>query len=199
MKTLLIIGGDKIARSTLNTLKPSDELMIAVDRSTNFKRVIRLIAKRRIAPFLLIKMFACELKRTNLKSSIQDVANIRSNSDLLHIINEFKPQRIVLFRAGLVISREVIERGIPLMNIHCAKVPEYGGLGSIERAIKDRALEQYATLHQVTTAIDRGEVFDLEPFYLDAQKSYCFNENTAYKAGLRLLSRTISRQASKPN
>lgn len=85
------------------------------------------------------------------------------------------------------------------MNIHCAKVPEYGGLGSIERAIKNRALEQYATLHQVTTTIDKGEIFDLEPFYLDAQKSYCFNENTAYEAGLRLLSRTVSRQTSKPN
>lgn len=198
MKTLLIIGGDKIGRSTLNTLEPSDELMIAIDRSTNFKRIIWLITKKRIALFLLIQMFTCELMRKNLKSPVKEVASIRNNSDLLHIINEFKPQRIVLFRAGLVISREVIERGIPLMNIHCAKVPEYGGLGSIKRAIKNRALEQYATLHQVTTTIDKGEIFDLEPFYLDAQKSYCFNENIAYKAGLRLLSRTISRKASKP-
>ena len=193
MKTLLILGGDKIARSALGALTASGDLMIAIDNSTSIKRVLTLIAKRRIGLFLLIKMIVCELMRKDPDLSTKDFARIKSNSDVLRIIEEFKPQRICLFRAGLVISREVIERGIPLMNIHCAKVPEYGGLGSIDRAIKDGAVEQHATLHQVTTTIDRGEIFDLEPFYLNTKKSYCINENIAYQAGLRLLSRTIGR------
>jgi len=191
MKTLLILGGDKIARSALETLTSSGNLMIAIDNSTNLKRVVRLIAKRRIELFLLIKMFACELIRKNIKFSLKGVASIKNNSDLVRIINEFKPHRILLFRAGLVISREVIDRGIPLMNIHCAKVPEYGGLGSLDRAIKDRALDQHATLHQVTTTIDRGEMFDFEPFRLDLSKNYCNNENLAYEAGLKLLKRLL--------
>jgi hypothetical protein len=192
MKTLLILGGDKITRSALETITTSAELMIAIDNSTSLRRVLRLIVKRRIGLLLVIKMIVCEILRKNPKFSTKEFVSINNNSDVLRVIDEFKPERICLFRAGLVISREVIQRGVPLMNIHCAKVPEYGGLGSIDRAIKDKAVEQHATLHQVTTTIDRGKVFDLEPFYLDLKKSYCINENTAYKAGLRLLKRTIS-------
>ena len=199
MKTLLILGGDKIARDALGTITASNNLMVAIDNSTSLGRVVRLIAKRRIGLLLIIKMILCELIRTDPKISVKDFASIKNNSDVLRIIDEFKPQRIYLFRAGLVISREVIDRGIPLMNIHCAKIPEYGGLGSIARAIKDKAVEQHATLHQVTTTIDRGDVLDLEPFYLDPRKTYCFNENVAYQAGLRLLTRTVGGQARKCN
>jgi len=191
MKTLLILGGDKIGRSALGALTTSCNLMIAIDNSTSLRRILRLIVKRRIRVFLLIKMITCELIRKNPKSSIKGYPSIKNNSDLLRVIDEFKPQRICLFRAGLVINREVIERRIPLMNIHCAKVPEYGGLGSIDRAIKDRAVEQNATLHQVTTTIDRGKVFDIESFRLDLSKNYCFNENIAYEAGLKLLKRLL--------
>ena len=61
------------------------------------------------------------------------------------------------------------------------------GLGSINRALNDCAFEQNASLHQVTSTIDKGLVIDVEPFLLNGEKSYCYNENIAYQAGLRLL------------
>jgi formyltetrahydrofolate hydrolase len=167
MKTLLILGGDRIARSSLRHLKLSPNLLIAIDHSTSLKRVAKLILKKRLSLWLVIKMLVCEYKREKYSVPVSDFPVIKNNKELLELISDSRPERIILFRAGLVINKEVISKNIPLLNIHCAKVPEYGGLGSIDRAIKNRAVEQNATLHQVTTTIDKGEVFDTESFQLD--------------------------------
>jgi len=188
---MLILGGDRIAQNALVSLNESDSLVIVIDRSTSIKRVAKLIRKKRLSLFLALKMFLCEFRRPSADIASDSFPSITNNKDLLVLLNKYKPERIVLFRAGLVINKDVISQGIPLLNIHCAKVPEYGGLGSINRALKDNALEQNATLHQVTTTIDEGQVFDLELFRLDPSKSYCHNEDVAYQAGLKLLYRTI--------
>jgi methionyl-tRNA formyltransferase len=191
MKTILILGSDRIALEALEILQESDSLMIIIDRSTNIRRAARLLWKKRINLLLLFKMLICEFKRSSSNISNSTLNGIESNNDLLTLLRQYKPERVILFRAGLIISKEIILQGIPLLNIHCAKVPDYGGLGSIDRAIKDNALEQNATLHQVTTTIDEGRVLDVEPFRLDTTKSYCHNESVAYQAGLKLLYRTI--------
>lgn len=191
MKTMLIIGGDRIAQKALESLKASDSLMIVVDRSTSIKRVVRLLWKKRLSLLLVFKMLICEFRRSSTIVPLTSLPGILNNKDLLMLLSKYKPERVVLFRAGLVINKEIIDQGIPILNIHCAKVPQYGGLGSIDRAIKDNALEQNATLHQVTTTIDGGQVFDIESFQLDTSRSYCHNESIAYQAGLKLLYRTI--------
>ena len=193
MKTMLILGGDRIARKAMESLKDSDYLVIAIDRSTSIKRVAKLIWKRRLSLILIFKMLLCEFRRASsaVPSIDIDYVEITNNKDLLALLDKHKPERVILFRAGLVINKDVISQGIPLLNIHCANVPEYGGLGAIHRALKDNALEQNATLHQITTTIDEGHVFDIEPFRLNASKSYCHNEDVAYPAGLKLLFRTI--------
>ena len=191
MKTMLVLGADRIAQQALESLKESDSLVVVIDRSTSIKRVAKLIWRKRLSLILVFKMLICDLRRKS--SSVPSVSfpGITNNKDLLALLNEHKPERVVLFRAGLLINKDVISQGIPLLNIHCAKVPEYGGLGSIDRALKDNALEQNATLHQVTTTIDDGQVFDVEPFRLNSSRSYCLNEDIAYQAGLKLLFRTI--------
>jgi len=192
MKTMLILGGDRVARSALIHLKATDTLFVLIDKSTSLKRVAKLVWRKRLAPSLIIKMLICEYKRPTPSVPVSSFSTIKNNEGLLDAIDKNKPERIILFRAGLVISKEVISKGIPLLNIHCAKVPEYGGLGSIDCAIKDNAVEQNATLHQVTTTIDEGEVFDVEPFHLNVTRPYCFNEEIAYQAGLKLLLRTLA-------
>ena len=87
-------------------------------------------------------MLICELRRDSSSVSLASFPGITNNKDLLALLNQHKPSRVVLFRAGLVINKDVISQGIPLLNIHCAKVPEYGGLGSIDRALKDNALNR---------------------------------------------------------
>jgi len=188
---MLILGGDRIAQKALESLEESDSLVIVIDRSTSIKRVAKLIWRKRLSLILVLKMLICEVRRESSAVPSVSFSGIKNNKELLLLLNKHKPERVVLFRAGLVINKEVISQGIPLLNIHCAKVPEYGGLGSIDRALKDNALEQNATLHQVTTTIDEGQLFDVEPFRLNSSRSYCQNEDIAYQAGLKLLYRTI--------
>ncbi|WP_460874697.1 formyltransferase family protein [Paralcaligenes ginsengisoli] len=192
MSTMLILGSDKVAGSvfTLPELSATNPVIVR-DESTNLHRVARLMWKGRLSALLLLKMFFCECQRSNTRNVPASVQRIKNNKDLLTLLNKHQPNRVILFRAGLVINKEVISYEIPLLNIHCAKIPEFGGLGSIARALRNGVMDQSATLHQVTTTIDSGTVFDTEPFTLDPNLSYCANERIAYNAGLRLLQRTL--------
>ncbi len=193
MKTLLILGDDNItAPIKNNSALDNPDILVSIDKSTNLYRVIKLVLSKSISPALIVKMIICNLRRGSVPSKRNNFIQIKSNKELLDVIEEHKPSRIVLFRAGLIISKKVISSNIPLLNIHCAKIPEYGGIGSIQRALNDKAVNQFATLHQVTTTIDKGKVFDEEPFTLNLKKSYCYNENEAYSAGTTLLYRTLS-------
>ena len=76
-----------------------------------------------------------------------------------------------------------------ILNIHCAKIPEYGGIGVLDRALNDKAYNQEATLHIITERIDEGEVITVEPYKLQESLSYRENENIAYDAGIKLFNR----------
>ena len=191
MRTILLISDDRITSKALEKLETTDELLVLIDYSSNYKRVLNIILKRRISILAIIKMLICEYKRSAQYPSQKNLKGIKNNLELMNFIDEYKPERVVLFRAGLLITAEVISKGIPLMNIHCASIPKYGGLGAIHRALKDGVIHQTATLHHVTKKIDDGNIIDQEPYSFDLNRSYCFNENLAYEAGLRLLWRTL--------
>ncbi|MDP3231120.1 MAG: formyltransferase family protein [Acidovorax sp.] len=201
-KTLLILGSDKISARVRASLRPDANLVVAIDRSTNIKRVLRLVRRGSLSLRLVAQMLWCELRRSAPRTDTSG-ESITSNGDVIKLLNAHVPRRVVLYRAGLIINRAVLATGVPIMNIHCAKVPEFGGIGSIARALREQVYEQCATLHQVTDAIDSGVVFDTEAYELDPTCSYCTNEDRAYAAGHRLLLRTLqqietSRGALKP-
>lgn len=194
MKTLLVLGNDKIAGRAFELLQPNsfeENLVVVVDKTTSFSRVIKLIKAGSLSFTLVIKMLISEWRRKEIRPP-ESLKSIESNNDLLEIIQKTSPQRIILFRAGLIVSKTIIATDIPILNIHCANVPEYGGIGSISRALDDNALEQSACLHVVTTTIDEGEVIDRESYNLMPHKQYHVNENIAYEAGTRLLLRTLT-------
>jgi folate-dependent phosphoribosylglycinamide formyltransferase PurN len=191
-KTLLILGNDKISARVYASLPSDDRLVVAIDRSTNVGRVLRLLRRGSLTVRLVVQMMWCELRRSAPRMC-SAAETVTSNVDMVRLINLHAPQRVVLYRAGLIISRAVLATGVPIMNIHCAKIPEFGGIGSIARALEEKAHHQCATLHQVTDAIDSGVVFDTEVYELDPAKSYCVNEDYAYAAGHRLLLRTLQR------
>ena len=190
MKTILIVGSDKIAANALDKIQDSCDLHIYIDRSTNIKRVIRLIRKGVISPLLVIRMFLCEQFRSRVTTKVVKLS-LKSNRDLLRVINGLRPERVVLFRAGLILNREIINSGPQILNIHAASVPQYGGIGAIYRALREGAFEQSASLHVVTERIDRGEVLDTERYVLRSELSYCQNENIAYSAAITLLLRSL--------
>ena len=135
-------------------------------------------------------MIVAEYFRAGSKPA-KSLSGISENSELLRIMNEFKPNRVLLYRAGLIVNKSVLDAGLKILNVHAAKVPEYGGIGSLHKALLDKALEQYASLHEVTVKIDQGQLVDTEKFTLDANLSYSENERIAYDASLRLLLRNI--------
>lgn len=174
----------------LSKIDHQDRIHLQIDRSSNYRRVIRLVGKGVLSIDLVIKMFLSEYKRRGQKPS-GNYHGIQRNSDLIRSLSTLKPTEVVLFRAGLIINKEVLDMGIPIYNIHAARVPEYGGLGSIARALKDGALEQFASLHTVTSKIDEGKLLDSENFLLSPTASYFENEQTAYSAAICLLIRRI--------
>lgn len=192
---LLVVGNDKIGRQLLARVQGVDNLALAVDASTDWRRVFRLVRRGQLKLSWLIRMAWAELGRP--AAPIADVPAIRTNQDLRAFIDRGVRQ-IFLFRAGLIVNRTVIESGAEILNLHCAALPAYSGVGAIARALRDGAFEQTATLHRVTERIDGGEVIATMPYRLEADRGYRANEDAAYTAGESLLLAQLRTPASGP-
>ena len=184
------MGRDKIANKALSHIKLNEQTIVAIDRSTNIKRIFRLLLRKSLSPLLLGKMVLAEILRSG-KTPSHEFKSICNTRELFNYIRELSPRKVVFFRAGLIINKKIISLGVPLFNIHCAKIPEFGGIGSIQKALESESYEQEASLHIITIKIDEGEVVDSEKFTLNPNLSYFANEEIAYKAGMTLLERTV--------
>ena len=187
MKTIFIFGNDKISASALVELSLGKSEQVYIDKSTNLSRIFRLFLKRSLSLRLIILMAWCEFFRDGGKPDCT-IPSISSNNELLKVLNDQRPDQVVLYRAGLIISKEALKTGVRFVNLHAAKLPEFGGIGAIAKALKKGAFVQSATLHIVTTRIDSGQVLMTEPYKLDRGLSYCQNEAVAYGAANKLLS-----------
>jgi hypothetical protein len=163
---------------------------MAVDDSSSLRRTIRLVRRGTLPPAVLVQMAFAEWRRAD--ASVDVALRVRSNRDLLDIARANTIGRVYLFRAGLIVSRSVLDSGLDVLNVHCARVPEFGGIGSIARALAAEAFDQLATLHRVTERIDEGEVLRTRPYRLDPAAPYWKNEDAAYAAGVALLLETLA-------
>lgn len=184
MKCMVLAGNDKLGRKLISLI-PDEDVIKAYDNSISIKRIIRLIFKGRISPTLLIKIFYAEMRRPDTK--IRQSNFIRSNQQLIKFIEENYIDILLLFRAGLIINKSVIDSRATVINTHCARIPEFAGLGAIDRAIRLKAFKQVATMHYVVSKIDGGEIIATKPYDLVESDSYQNNENIAYNAGISLL------------
>jgi methionyl-tRNA formyltransferase len=189
MKTLLLVGRDKIGAALVSQLPQNHTLFLAWDGSSNVRRALRLVRRGSLRASVLVKMAWAEWQRPAVR--FQSLPLVQVNADVLRMAQDQRIERMMMFRAGLIIDKRVLGLGIPVFNIHCARLPDYGGIGAIARALGEGALEQEATLHHVTDAIDRGQVIDTEPYRLDPAQPYRHNEDIAYEAGIRLALRWI--------
>ena len=187
--SLVLAGDDKIGRTLLSQLVDITELALAVDRSSSLKRVAKLWWRGSLRFQTGAKMAWAEWRRPSVHAPA--VPAIRSNLELLQLAQQLQVRRIYLFRAGLIISKTLLESGIDVVNVHCARLPDYAGLAVISRALANRDYSQCATMYHVTKDIDSGAIIDTEFYQLDPINSYTDNENTAYAAGIRLLQRHL--------
>jgi len=189
MARLLVTSDDKLGRRLAARVAGTPDLIIATDVTPSAKRVVRLLRRGSLSPLLLLRMVIAETARSDSPGKIQH--RIRGNSELLAFMKAQAVEEVYLFRAGLIISRDLLSSGASFFNCHCARLDGFGGLGAIHRALRERAYEQAATLHRVTQEIDSGEIIALEPYRLDPRSAYGANEDIAYEAGIRLLSRML--------
>ena len=185
-KTLLILGKDKISSKFLKENNFSENVIIVLDNSNNLKRVLKLLKTKKISLFFILRSLICELRRKYYPFP-KRISSVKNNEQILKLLLKVKPEKVYLFRAGLIINKKVLSLNIPIYNIHCAKIPEFGGLRSIEKAIQKKSFFQSACFYKITSNIDDGEVLKEEPYVIDPQKGYFYNEEIAYKAGIRLL------------
>jgi methionyl-tRNA formyltransferase len=192
---LLIVGNDKIGRCVAARLSEAPGLLIAVDLTPRPARVLRLLRRGSLSLLLLAKMVLAEALRPDTQVRFRH--QVRGIDSLRSMIDSQSIEEIYLFRAGLIINRDLLGSGVPFFNCHCARLDGFGGLGAIDRALRKGELRQAATLHRVTETIDSGEIIALEPYWLDPQQTYRANEDIAYNAGIQLLSRILL-QADAP-
>lgn len=192
---LLVVGNDKIGGKAIARFAHRHDLVCVVDKSSSLARVFKLVRKGRLSLSLIVRMFAAEFMRSGSSppSSLHSVAN---NRDLIGVIDDVSPSEVILFRAGLIVGQAVLELGVPIVNLHCCRLPDYGGIGTISKALRARDYDQEATLHVVTSRIDEGDVLSVCPFRLSPGRSYAANEEIAYGAGLKLLSEYLASSSS---
>jgi methionyl-tRNA formyltransferase len=187
MKLLIVVGNDKLGRKFINSID-ADGYEIVLDESSSIKRIYKLIKRGVLKLSLIIKMFYADLKRNDFKLT-QKYNSIYTNNDLINIVKDNNIEQVVLYRGGLIVNKKFLDTGVKILNIHCAKIPEYGGIGVIDRALRDKAYSQEATLHIITERIDEGRVLAVEPYQLSSFSSYQENEDFAYDAGIKLFNR----------
>ena len=70
MSDLLVLGNDKIAGLAYEKVSDVDGLDVLIDKSTNVKRIIKLLRRKRIQIGLVLKMFWAELSRNGSKPRV---------------------------------------------------------------------------------------------------------------------------------
>lgn len=189
MNTLLITSGDKISCRLHRHLGELPSLRRYFDQSSTPSRVLRLVRRGSLKPRWVLSMLWADFRRAN--EPVPALPAIRTNRELADLIRQEQIQTLYLFRAGLIINKTVLKTGARLLNCHCCRLPDYGGLGAIPRALEANDLAQNATLHVVTDEIDKGEIIETVGYNLDPKLSYRSNEDIAYDAGIKLLANRL--------
>ncbi len=195
----ILISPDPLSRSLLfQALQnvPREAVLVIADQSMSTRKILKLLAKKRIRFTWLVKKFLSlapqgQVIKSDLKISLD--RTVKNNQELAAILKDYPNLQVLLgFRASLIVQGFITE-ALPSLNIHCARLPDYAGLEAISKALNEGAYEQVATLHEMVSKIDSGKVLDEEPYILEPTKPYWKNELTAYRAGVPLIQRLIHR------
>lgn len=189
-KKLILFGSDKISNFYEKRSYHFNNIIIARDSSTNLKRILKLLYRRSLNIKILYKIFYANILRKTIKVK-NNIPLINNNKELLKICKKNHVTTLILFKVGLIIKSELLNSKIKIINIHCADLPAYAGLGAIYKAIKNKDFKQYACAHIVHENIDTGNILYKFKYKLSPNKTYLENENAAYEAGFELLKKYL--------
>ena len=122
-------------------------------------------------------------EKLNIESKYVDYSLGKSNGED-QIVEILKYKYIdIVFLAGFmrILSKKIIEIGIPIINIHPSLLPKYKGINSIERAYNSNDEKIGVTIHYVNERIDDGEIIAQESIEIDRNKSLDEIESEVHK------------------
>ena len=194
-KIILIIGDDRMGRQAMKSVHATfPDMTIYRNRSGSPRRILKLVRKRILSFSALMCMAWAELRRQPV--STPDFPVLLTNQHVREMLEREKPDMVICFRAGLVLTEKTLAYPTQFLNLHYADLPKWAGLGTIAKALKAKAYHQNACLHEMVGEIDAGEVYHREAYTLDPSLGYKANEDRAFEAGLRLLHRYLSGEVS---
>lgn len=106
-----------------------------------------------------IQFTAVKEKADELKIPVVQPQMIRGNQDVLNLLNNYKPDLIVVVAYGQILPKEVLM--IPrfgCINIHGSLLPKYRGAAPIQRAIIDGEEKTGITLMEMGEGLDTGDM-----------------------------------------
>ncbi len=187
---LFLISNDTNTKILANeVLAPfnRDQFYIVGDSSVSLSKIIRLLRKRRIKFFWLLKqLISSYVQKFILMRNVQCTLDntVKSNDELADIIRKHPEiKTLIAFRGGLLVKENILSN-VNCINVHYARLPDYIGLGSISNALKNKDYKQEATIHIMEKSIDTGSTILTEPYLLEPSKPYWKNELIASKAGV---------------
>ncbi len=194
-RLLIITGTDRIAQRFFAEVFPAlnDSTEWILDVSGGLSRVLKLIRNRRVSIAAVARMSFAELLRPVMPFDAR-LERVGKSQELRAHVERIQPDEVLCFRAGMILPRTILDMPPTFLNIHAARLPDYGGLGAIQRARLDREFHQLATLHTMVPKVDAGEVLQVEPYQLDPRWSYRACEEVAYGAAIRLAWRFLEQR-----
>ena len=130
MKTLLVTTDSKLTRILFESVFPkSSDVIIVVDKCSDFRRTCKVVFKKFDFLNSLTENGNSEFSQKARKRIAAD-HEAHDHTELLTLFNKYNPDRMILFRAGLILKRRMFPEDACIVNIHCATLPGYGGLGA---------------------------------------------------------------------
>ena len=128
MRTLVLAGDDKLGRSLLHRIEkaglPAGELVLALCSSPGPRRLFKLLLRGSLKLSWLWPMIRAEWSRP--AQAAGSWFRVSTNAGFLSLIRETHSERVLLYRAGLIVGKDVLESGVEILNVHCAQLPDFG-------------------------------------------------------------------------
>src|SRR4051812_396296 len=103
---LLVVGNDRICRAYLQQNPLPQGVTVAVDKSTDAFRVLKLLRSGSLSIGLVVRMFLADRERPDAPPIVG--TSISSSAQLRQMVRRLNPDSIILFRAGLIIRKDLI-------------------------------------------------------------------------------------------
>jgi len=189
---VIIITGNKLIAKNLEKNYRFRNTMIIYDNSSKFARGFKLLKNRKLSTFNVIKMYLAQFDRNSHKRISNGVTRIKNELEFVKIIDSYQPSHVISFHCGMIFHTSLYSQKILMLNIHCASLPQYPGIGAIINAISDKSVIQNATMHKIISKIDYGETVKTKSFKLNFSKSYKANYQKSISVGIDLLREYMS-------